>query len=71
MTICESFVLGEEWPDWWADMVSANQAMTHNDDGRWRGGPDHAFVIEGSEIRHYRSGDRVTRPIGQAASGKG
>ncbi|QDH50381.1 hypothetical protein [Caulobacter phage KcrB] len=59
--MADSFVLGDEWPDWWADMVSANTAVTHNDDGRWRGGPDHAFVIEGGAIRHYRRGETIYR----------
>ena len=60
--MAESFVLGEGCPDWWAEMMSENKAMTHNDDGRWRGGPDHAFVIESGAIRHYRRGETITRP---------
>lgn len=40
------FRLGEEWPDWWADLVTKNIAVTFNDDGRWRGGPDRARIID-------------------------
>lgn len=42
--VIEAFQLGSEWPDWWADAVTANRAVTHNIDGRWRGGPDYALI---------------------------
>lgn len=48
--VIEAFRLGEEWPDWWADAVSANRVTTHNNDGRYRGGPDYALIktLEGT-----------------------
>jgi hypothetical protein len=48
--VIEAFRLGEEWPDWWADAVTANKVTTHNNDDRWRGGPDYALIetLEGT-----------------------
>lgn len=42
--VAEPFRLGESWPDWWGRVVSINQAITGNFDGRWRGGPDYALI---------------------------
>lgn len=42
--VVEAFQLGTEWPDWWADAVSANKVKTYNQDERWRGGPDYALI---------------------------
>lgn len=61
----EKMVLGQDWPDWWADMVSKNLAVTHNDDGNWRGGPDVAFVIENGAIRVYYKGETIHNPTGR------
>lgn len=40
----EGFVLGDEWPDWWAEAVTLDVVTTHNNDGRWRGGPGFALI---------------------------
>lgn len=55
------FRLGEAWPDWWADMVSNNTAVTFNDDGRWRGGPDRARIAQGNGYVWALKGDYIAR----------
>lgn len=59
----DAFKLGEEWPDWWADAVTANKVTTHNGDGRWRGGPDYALIetLEGTMRANH--GDYIIRGI--------
>lgn len=59
----EAFKLGEAWPDWWADAVTANKAKTYNQDDRWRGGPDYALIqtLEG-EMRAEK-GDWIIRGV--------
>lgn len=56
-----SFRLGDEWPDWWADMVTRNIAVTYNDDGRWRGGPDRARIAQGNGYVWAMKGDYIVR----------
>lgn len=48
--VIEAFRLGDEWPDWWADAVSADTVQTYNRDGRLYGGPDVAKIktLEGT-----------------------
>ncbi len=55
------FKLGDEWPDWWADLVTANKIVTSNDDGRWRGGPDSARIEYGNGFKWARKGDYIAR----------
>lgn len=55
------FRLGDTWPDWWADMVTANQAVTFNTDGRWRGGPDKARIAQGNGFVWADKGDYIMR----------
>jgi len=31
-------------PDWFCDARTANTVITHNDDGRYAGGPDYALI---------------------------
>lgn len=59
----EAFKLGEEWPDWWADAVTANRVKTYNQDERWRGGPDYALIqtLEG-EMRAEK-GDWIIQGV--------
>lgn len=59
----EAFKLGEAWPDWWADAVSANKVKTYNQDERWRGGPDYALIqtLEG-EMRAEK-GDWIIQGV--------
>jgi hypothetical protein len=58
-TVKRSFRLGEEWPDWWADLVTRNIAATYNDDGRWRGGPDRARIAQGNGFVWANKGDLI------------
>ena len=61
--VIEAFQLGQAWPDWWGDAVSANVATTHNVDGRYRGGPDYALIktLEGTMRAEY--GDWIIKGI--------
>lgn len=61
--VIDAFQLGEAWPDWWADAVSACQITTHNNDDRWRGGPDYAIIktLEG-DLRADK-GDWIIRGV--------
>lgn len=59
MNIKNYFRLGEEWPDWWADLVTKNIAVTFNDDGRWRDGPDKARIAQGNGYKWARKGDLI------------
>ena len=61
--VIEAFRLGDEWPDWWADAVSASQATTHNDDGRWSGGPDWAEIQTLEGTMRANRGDWIIRGI--------
>ena len=53
------FILGLHYPDWFADAVTANAAITVNLDGRHRGGPDVAYLWTPTGIKIARSGDWV------------
>ena len=58
----EAFRLGmDNMPDWFCDARSANQITTHNEDGRWRGGPDFAIIrtLEGEMRASF--GDWIIR----------
>lgn len=60
----EAFKLGiDPMPDWFCDARTVNIVTTHNADGRWRGGPDHAMIhtLEGSMRAEY--GDWVIRGV--------
>jgi hypothetical protein len=59
----DGFYLGLTYPDWWADMVSSNRAVTTNIDGRTRGGPDCAFVVVGDKFERYSNGDFIPKSI--------
>lgn len=66
--MADSFRLGETWPDWWGDLVSAGKVITHNLDGRWAGGPDVAFMWTPSGIEMAQKGELITRrPDGHAS----
>lgn len=61
-----SFVLGDDWPDWWADLVTKNIAVTSNDDGRYRGGPGSARITQGQTVKWAEKGDVIFRhPCGE------
>lgn len=59
----EAFRLGDEWPEWWADAVSANKVITNNNDGSWRSGPDNALIqtLEGTMSASF--GDWIIRGV--------
>lgn len=61
--VIEAFRLGSEWPDWWADAVSANVATTYNRDGRWRGGPDYALIHTLEGTMRAEAGDWIIKGI--------
>lgn len=58
------FVLGEEWPDWWADAVAVSVVTTHNNDDRWRGGPDFALIhTPSAEPTRIEGGEWVDKKL--------
>lgn len=59
MKVINMMKLGETWPDWWADLVTKNIAVTYNDDGRWRGGPDRARIQQGNGFIWAKFGDYI------------
>jgi len=62
--VIEAFRLGDEWPDWWAEKVTAEVVTTFNyDQGAVRGGPDYAIIktLEG-RMRAER-GDWIIKGI--------
>ncbi len=61
--VIEAFQLGSEWPDWWADAVTANQVITHNNNDRWRGGPDYAEIKTLEGVMRADSGDWIIRGV--------
>jgi hypothetical protein len=61
--IIEAFRLGSEWPDWWADAVSANTVITHNYDNRYSGGPDCAEIKTFEGTMMARTGDWIIRGV--------
>ncbi len=61
--VIEAFRLGDEWPDWWADAVSANTAKIFNDDGRWSGGPDYATIKTLEGVMRAERGDWIIRGV--------
>ena len=60
----EAFCLGDEWPDWWADAVSAGNAKTFNLDGRLYGGPDCAEITTAHGVVRIERGDWVIQGPG-------
>lgn len=61
--VIEAFRLGEEWPDWWADAVSANQVRTHNIMGEHSGGPDFAMLMSKDGVTRAEKGDWIIRGV--------
>lgn len=59
----EAFRLSEEWPDWWADKVSTNEVTTHNEDGRWDGGPDYALIHTLEGVMRAERGDWIIKGV--------
>ena len=55
-----SFRLGEAWPDWWAEKHARNEVTTHNNDRRWRGGPDYALLHTPRGVVHKFFGDLIS-----------
>lgn len=61
--IIDAFRLGEEWPDWWAEKHCQNEVTTHNEDGRWRGGPDYALIQTLEGTMRAENGDWIIRGV--------
>jgi len=61
--VIEAFRLGEEWPDWWADAVSAEYVVTHNRDGRYSGGPDFAIITTLEGPMRAENGDWIIQGV--------
>ncbi len=62
--VIDAFRLGFDcMPDWFTDLRTANQIVTSNKDGRWRGGPDTAVIrtLEGDMRCDY--GDWVIKGV--------
>jgi len=62
--VVEAFRLGlESMPDWFLDARTANAVTTHNEDGRWRGGPDYALIetLEGTHRANF--GDYIIQGV--------
>lgn len=59
----EAFRLGEEWPDWFAEHVSANKVKTYNVDDRYSGGPDYAEITTLEGTMFARRGDWIIRGV--------
>jgi hypothetical protein len=61
--VIEAFRLGDEWPDWWADKVTANEVTTHNIDNCWRGGPDYALIKTLEGVMRAEKGDYIIHGV--------
>ena len=62
--VIEAFRLGEEWPDWWADKVTANEVTPHNIDPRKVfGGPDYALIHTLEGVMRAEKDDWVIRGV--------
>lgn len=61
--VIEAFRLGEAWPDWWAEKHGRNEVTTHNEDGRWRGGPDYALIHTLEGVMRAERGDWIIRGV--------
>ncbi|KWT70755.1 Phage protein [Hyphomicrobium sulfonivorans] len=62
--VIEAFRLGhDDMPGWFLDRHASNEITTHNEDGRWRGGPDYALIntLEGQMRAEF--GDWIIRGI--------
>lgn len=59
----EAFVLGDEWPDWWANAVADNVVTTHNNNSRWRDGPDYAIIATLEGDHKASRGDWIIKGI--------
>jgi len=62
--VIEAFKLGTDpMPDWFMDAVSSDTATIFNDDGRHRGGPDHAVIktLEGDHRADF--GDYIIQGV--------
>lgn len=61
--VIDAFRLGDEWPDWWAEKISANEITAHNVDGRLRGGPDYALIKTLEGVMRGENGDWIIRGV--------
>lgn len=62
--VIDAFRLGgDNMPSWFLDKRDTNEITTHNEDGRYRGGPDYALIntLEGQMRAEY--GDWIIRGV--------
>ncbi len=62
--VIEAFKLGHDpMPDWFCDARSADAITTHNNDGRYAGGPDYCLIktLEGEMRGEF--GDFIIRGV--------
>lgn len=62
--VIEAFKLGHDFmPDWFLDKRTANEITTHNEDGRFRGGPDYALINTLEGQMRAENGDYIIKGI--------
>ena len=61
--VIDAFILGDEWPDWWAQAVAHQIVTTYNNDGRYAGGPDYATISTLEGLMRAEKGDWIVRGI--------
>jgi hypothetical protein len=61
--VIEAFQLGESWPDWFHDRHVLNEVTTHNEDDRWRGGPDYALIHTLEGVMRAEKGDWIIKGV--------
>ena len=57
--VIEAFRLGDAWPDWWGDAVSASQVKTFNNDS----GPDYATIKTLEGVMRAERGDWIIQGV--------
>ena len=61
--VIDAFRLGHEYPDWWAEKISANEITSHNVDGRLTGGPDYALIETLEGVMRAVFGDWIIKGV--------
>lgn len=52
-----------EMPDWFLGRKATNEITTHNEDGRWRGGPDYALINTLEGQMRAEAGDYIIKGV--------
>lgn len=61
--VIDAFRLGDDWPDWFHEKHIQNAVTTHNEDDRWRGGPDYALIHTLEGTMRAEKGDWIIRGV--------